>query len=228
MRYNLSKKRGNGVKKNICIVVLLLFVLGLGGYLCYDKLLKKENKNNDNLTEEKISIDDRYKNFIDNYKSYIAKEQNEVGECVKDETCAPDAYFLTKYFSCRTDDETEFSAASGSCNQFGSNYDVVLKNGKLTVNYKDEELKATFGKEYLIAKDVWNFEMIYIGNGGFRQLYFIKEDGTVGMADIELGAISKNIEITSVENMKNITNILEETTGGASGPIFIDIDGKIY
>ena len=104
----------------------------------------------------------------------------------------------------------------------------MLKNGKLTVNYKDEELKATFGKEYLIAKDVWNFEMIYIGNGGFRQLYFIKEDGTVGMADIELGAISKNIEITSVENMKNITNILEETTGGASGPIFIDIDGKIY
>ncbi len=216
------------MKKNICIIVLLLCVIGLGGYLSYDKLLKKENKNNDNLTEEKISIDDRYKNFIDNYKAYIAREQNEVDECDKDETCAPDAYFLTKYFSCRTDDETEFSAANDSCNQFGSNYDVVLENGRLTVNYKDEELKATFGKEYLIANDVWNFEMIYIGNGGFRQLYFIKEDGTVGMADIELGAINKNIEITSVENMKNITNILEETTGGASGPIFIDIDGKIY
>ena len=34
------------MKKNICIIILLICVLGLGGYIAYDKILKDNDKTN--------------------------------------------------------------------------------------------------------------------------------------------------------------------------------------
>lgn len=219
------------MKKNICIIVLLLCVIGLGGYLSYDKFFKEEKeveKSDKNLAKNKDTVDERYKSFIDNYKNEINNEKTEIDKWNEGSGNASDSLTISKYFICRTDDATEFNAASDSCNQFGNDYDVVLLNGKLTVNYKDEELKSIFGKVYLIATDVWNFEMVYTGNGGFRNLYFIKNDGTVGMANVELGALDKKIEIeNNYKGYKNIVNILEGTSGGGSYAMFIDINGNI-
>ena len=238
MRYNLSKKRGNGVKKNICIVVLLLFVLGLGGYLCYDKLLKKENKNNDNLTEEKISIDDRYKNFIDNYKVSIDTKKSElkkeIDECNKTngecENYSED-FNIKKYFSCPSS-EKYFS--QNGCT-IDSSYNVNLVNNKLTISYDNEELQKIYGEKYLIASDVWNFEMIQSPGNGSWMVFFIKTDGSVGYAAVE-DVYSKNTNekwksekfeiVNNYHNLKNIVDIKEVTYDYYSHILFIDIDGN--
>lgn len=119
------------MKKNICIVILLLCVLGLGGYLSYDKFFKKEKeveKNDKNLAKDKDTVDERYKAFIDNYKNEINKEKTEIDKWNEESGNASDSLTISKYFICRTDDATEFNAASDSCNQFGNDYDVVLLN----------------------------------------------------------------------------------------------------
>ena len=60
------------MKKNICIIILLICVLGLGGYIAYDKILKDNDKTNvnneqkndnskDNLTEVNLKESDKIK-----------------------------------------------------------------------------------------------------------------------------------------------------------------------
>ena len=60
------------MKKNICIIILLICVLGLGGYIAYDKILKDNNKTNvkneqkndekkDNLIEVNLKESDKIK-----------------------------------------------------------------------------------------------------------------------------------------------------------------------
>ena len=62
-------------------------------------------------------------------------------------------------------------------------------------------------------------------------LYFINEDGTVGKADAEY---RMNNEISVIKDIgyKNIVSIISGTFGdeftGYHGPIFIDINGRIY
>lgn len=41
------------MKKNICIIVLLLCVIGLGGYLSYDKFFKEEKEVENNYKDYK-------------------------------------------------------------------------------------------------------------------------------------------------------------------------------
>jgi len=42
------------MKKNVVIIILSILVLGLGGYLVYDKVLEKEETNVNNKNEEEI------------------------------------------------------------------------------------------------------------------------------------------------------------------------------
>ena len=62
-------------------------------------------------------------------------------------------------------------------------------------------------------------------------LYFINEDGTVGKADTEY-RMNDNISVIKDIGYKNIVSIISGTFGdeftGYHGPIFIDINGKIY
>ena len=46
------------MKKNICIIILLICVLGLGGYIAYDKILKDNDKTNVNNEQSNTKKND--------------------------------------------------------------------------------------------------------------------------------------------------------------------------
>jgi len=48
----IQKEKKTGTWKNVLIVILLLAVLGLGGYICYDKLIKEEPKQEQKESEK--------------------------------------------------------------------------------------------------------------------------------------------------------------------------------
>ena len=109
-------------------------------------------------------------------------------------------------------------------------YNVELNSeGELKVIYysKDNSSDSKF-----IANDVLNYYIIYYGNGGYKGLYFIYKDGSVGFANIELAYMNKeDITIKNIENVKNIVTIVQGSfSDGMSGyhaPIYIDIDGNM-
>jgi len=109
-------------------------------------------------------------------------------------------------------------------------YNVELNpEGELKVIYysKDNSSDSKF-----IADDVLNYYIIYYGNGGYKGLYFIYKDGSVGFANIEQAYMNKeDITIKNIENVKNIVTIVQglfsDGMSGYHAPIYIDIDGNM-
>lgn len=109
-------------------------------------------------------------------------------------------------------------------------YDVELSpDGELKVIYYSNDNSSD---SKFIANDVLNYYIIYYGNGGYKGLYFIYKDGSVGFANIEQAYMNKeDITIKNIENVKNIVTIVQgRFSDGMSGyhaPIYIDIDGNM-
>ena len=116
-------------------------------------------------------------------------------------------------------------------NSIVGDYNISIDaQGILYVDYEDAKLKAKFGKKK-IASNVLSFYLIESGNGGGNVLYFINQNGTVGLADIEYGA-ETNINIKTDLGYKNIVNVISGVfsaqKSAAASAIFVDIDGKLY
>ena len=109
-------------------------------------------------------------------------------------------------------------------------YDVELNpEGELKVIYysKDNSSDSKF-----IANDVLNYYIIHYGNGGYKGLYFIYKDGSVGFANIEQAYMNnEDITLKNIDNVKNIVTIVQgsfsDGLSGHRGPIYIDIDGNM-
>ena len=110
-------------------------------------------------------------------------------------------------------------------------YEISInEKGCLYVRYFNKELNDKYGK-YKIADNVLSFYVINDGQNFGNMLYFISEDGTVGKADTEY-RMNDNISVIKDIGYKNIVSIISGTFGdefaGYEGPIFIDINGRIY
>lgn len=110
-------------------------------------------------------------------------------------------------------------------------YEISInEKGTLYVRYFNKELNDKYGK-YKIADNVLSFYVINDGQNFGNMLYFINEDGTVGKASAEY-RMNDNISVIKDIGYKNIVSIISGTFGdeftGYHGPIFIDINGKIY
>lgn len=199
------------MKKNIVIVILLILVLGLAGYLGYDKFLSAKTVENasDNTnseiagTTEADNTENDYQIFAKNLKSHLSRY---------------DENNLNRQFV--NNDNVRYP------------YTVYLnENGSLFVKYSNSELNAKYG-DYKISDDVLSFYVIETGNGGMSLLYFINGDGTIGSADVEFVSDSNQITVKKDLGYKNIVSIVSGSFGdgysGAQGPIFIDINGNIF
>ena len=109
-------------------------------------------------------------------------------------------------------------------------YDVELNpEGELKVIYYSNDNSSD---SKFIANDVLNYYIIHYGNGGYKGLYFIYKDGTVGFANIEQAYMNKeDITLKNIDNVKNIVTIVQgsfsDGMSGYRGPIYIDIDGNM-
>ena len=201
-----NKKNSKGLI--VLVIILIICVLGLTGYILYDKNNKSDNislGNENKTTAEQKKENNNYKSFSSNLKSEISK----------------------KYDS----NNLNYQTISNEVVKDG--YEVFLtKENTLYVKYNNVELLSKYGK-YKIADNVLNFYIISTGQGGGNTLYFINEDGTVGSADTEYSIENENqIKIKNDIGYKNIVSIVNGTFGdgysGVNGPIFIDIDGNIF
>ena len=109
-------------------------------------------------------------------------------------------------------------------NSNDENYSITLSgNGILKLNEKE------------VANNVIGFNVAYVGNGGYKNLYFIKDDGTVAYASIDETEYLSNgkIKTKNVDGLKNIVSIMGGVAGaygypGACYGYAIDIEGNMF
>ena len=142
-------------------------------------------------------------------------------------------------------------------------FEVYVKNLKATMlKYNEEEIEGKEYREYIIdgkdsndenytitlsgngilklddkevANNVIGFNAVYTGNGGYKNLYFIKEDGSVAYAAIDETEYLSNgkIKTTDVKGLKNIISIMGGVSAtyeypGACYGYAIDIEGNMF
>lgn len=204
-----SKNKNTGLV--VIIVILLLAVIGLGGYIVYDKVLKNssnETENNDNKPSDNLKDTDQNGQTTknNNYQLFASNLKNE----------------FSKY------DEKNRPYLNVISTIGNGNFIIYLtENRELYIKYYNKDKNA----EHKIADNVLSFNAVTVGKGGGKMLYFINEDGTVGSADIEFG-LEKEITVKKDLGYKNIVSIVGGIFGDEENVIndvvFIDIDGNIY
>ena len=197
---------------NVLVIILLIVVVCLTGFIVYDNV--SSNKNNSNPTENngnntnQNNQDNNVKetsNSFELFKNNLIKERKEKYDTSKD-----------KYI---VDSKSE------------KDYTIsLLANGdlKLTVNNKSN-------KDKVIAKNVLLYEIAYVGQGGMKSVYFVKEDGTVSSYFVDNYVTNgKDEEVkNNIGNFKDVIAIIPGTVelkndpSGGMEPNFIDINGNI-
>ena len=196
------------MKKNIFILILVFLVVGLSGYIAYDKYIKPSTKgdtkkDNKEVTKEKTS-DERYKEYLDNLaesikKEYINKNPNE-------------------------DYSAEITNTTRVDNEDIEGHYFVSINDKLEL-ITTAEVDGL--EDSVIANNVVSYYVIRVGNGGFNSIYYITTEGKVYSANVELAMYNKTkLEIKEVDSVKNIVEI-KNGNSIVGFPIFVDIDGNI-
>lgn len=94
---------------------------------------------------------------------------------------------------------------------------------------KDNLLK--YNRKTKVDSDVANIYLCYTGNGGFANIVFLHNDGTVSKMS-GMSTQKGEIIVEKIEQLKNIVNVIavnvsDEFGSGASTYYFIDIDGNI-
>lgn len=188
--------------KNVIITILVILVLGLGGYLVYDKIEGRNESVNEENKEQQVVSDNNYQVFANKLKTEFSKynDNNKNSQYVENDIVP-------------------------------AGYEVYLNsNGSLYVKYNDVTLNNKYG-EYKIADNVLSFYVINTGQDIGNNVYFINQDGTVGSADTEYG-ISNTISVKNDIGYKNIVAVVSGSFNydqtGTRGPIFIDINGNIF
>ena len=215
----------NKNKKYIVLVtILMILVLGLGGFIVYDKVLKEdkttnnENSNSENSNNENTNVSET-SNPFELFRNNLIQERNEKFDESKDRSLS---YSLNE------------KTAMG--NYF---YELSLnKDGDLIVNFSQSDLIDRYGNSVVLAHNVLLFNSVNVGNGGMKVLYFVKEDGTVSSINLEQQLeVKGDFNVTdNVGNFKDIINIIPssidlnnaEISDSTVQPFFIDINGKIF
>ena len=202
----------NNKKSKALTIILVLIIIGLSGYLVYDKFIttdettttketKEETKKttaNETKFKSENKIEDLYKSYLDNLKKDITTKYNDNNYNVINGKYYNDTLYT---FSITKDLDLVFTSYDSKFNQ------------------------------YKVSDNVLNMFIVETGNGGFKTLYFIKSDGSLNSLAIDSIADTGKIDVKK-ENKEYIVNV---TTGGfdlnesgAYGPIFIDVKGNVF
>lgn len=195
----------------ITIILLILAVLGLAGYIVYNKFIVTEFVE---PTAQAVELPNNYGLFKKNLTAAVKKYSDDQTK----------TYYLSEQFIDSKDVTGGYSVyLTGS----------EVGNGELHVKFFDQTLIDKFGNPK-IADDVLSFYIYASGNGGFNTIYMIKKDGSVSSTSIET-IVNGQDNFFSKDNVggyKNIVSVIGglfgDGQGEAKGPIFIDINGNIY
>lgn len=193
------------MKKNvlfIIIIILLLGVLGFGGY----KYMELEKDNDILINENKTITEELNKQ----------KEESEKASATNDYSS-----FVKKMKESRESLNNAIGLGEMTSNPFINEkiekYGIGLtKTGELSVENKK------------IASNVLFYRAIFVGNGGFRGLFYVTEDGKVYIANVEESLYNKEtIKIKEIKGVKEIVNIIPSGAEDGQDALFVDINGNI-
>lgn len=194
------------------IVILIIVIMGLIGYIFYNKTSYNQNFSNDTTMKTDNEISDKnidtettnnlYNKYLNNLKSNIAKNYDN---------------FNNNYeYVENLETGLEYSLK-------------IEKNGDLNLSFYNEDLKQKYNN-YKLSGDVLTMFLIQVGQAGFYNVYFLKNDGTIFSQCIDCLAF-EDVALKK-ESYKNIVNIIQGgfdmEYSGVDGAIFIDIEGNIY
>ena len=207
-------------KKNtgliITIVVLVVLLLGLGGYVCYDKFYLDDVSKVNNKTNENVNSTGTFEVFAKTLKANRVKHMQE--DSKNNISTNADVY------NSSLEDEV------------GTFYVLLTADGTLSISFEKESLKKY---DITIDSNVLFYEMVYNTIDGSRTLYYVKDDGKVYMATPELDVYEQRNKISSkvVDGVKDIVLIRQLNkydkvlNGGKYSRYafeFVDINGNIY
>ena len=214
------------MKKNVIITILVLIILGLGGYITYDKFLEKEDINNkkdvvNNVIKNEGNIknetsDDRYNDYLKNLENAINNHFQKVPDISDDELSKLD---YKKYYSQQS--------YCGSTADSGIEYCISLDNKILNLKLSNNEESTV-----KLSDNVLNYFIVSIGQYGYKNLYYITTTGKIYEVNHEM-QIDEGVDNLSKKelNLKNIVNVIGVNAGllSSSGDVaFIDIDGNLF
>ncbi len=214
------------MKKNVIITILVLIILGLGGYITYDKFLEKEDINNkkdvvNNVIKNEGNIknetsDDRYNDYLKNLENAINNHFQKVPDISDDELSKLD---YKKYYSQQS--------YCGSTADSGIEYCISLDNKILNLKLSNNEESTV-----KLSDNVLNYFIVNVGQVGYKNLYYITTTGKIYEVDHEMQIDEAVDNLNKKElNLKNIVNVIGVNAGllSSSGDVaFIDIDGNLF
>lgn len=218
----------------ISLVILIILVIGLGGYIVYDKFLKDEGKvflstkptTSSNALPIAAEIIDtaavqaaKLNSLSLNLKDYEGQEIN----------LFPKKYELISQINVTTDGKAYITANEEYENKkiYKSIADKYVYTGIMQEG--DNKLMGL----YLTDQVVYAYYS-YVGNGGYSALFLVKTDGTVSIINFEdefgfkFDENGKVLIENNYRDLKNIARIFNLPVMGAWGVTFVDINGVRY
>ena len=204
---------GKPKKAPIITIILLFFIsLGLIGYIAYDKTIGSAEKENHTLGKPPVvsTVNNLFSTYSTNMQDAIAKYKDD----------------LTGEFSYNEQNVSSACVSDGYSAYIKSNGDLYVKfyNSALITKYGDNKLSS----------GVLSFYVLPSGQGGCNSVYFIKNNGTVSIADVEY-AVNQDKDITVSDNIGNYTDIVSiiggiagDSQSGAAHPFYVDVNGNIF
>ena len=234
----MEKKKN--ISKIISIVLACLLIISLG-YSIYDKFIKKEEapncpkceekecptnecpSNDSTNNETKATTTNLYQVFSANLKKKITSWNLNSG------------YFLA---------ENGYFVEYENGGRFLVTYKIILTNKmelKLVFdpdtpiewNHQGNYI-SKYGKEIKIANNVISVHVANYDAGGYQNIYFINENGTIGVAEpyALFNGVTNKLPVTNpLSGYKNIVSIVQGTFDGegtTQDPYAIDINGNAH
>ena len=180
------------------IIVLCLVVLGLGGYIVYDKVLSNNPNNSESINENNNN------NSLYNYN--LAKRTT-------------DQAVRQGYIEILVD--TDGNAYLYTFGNLDYENDSQLKTNIKNLEKKFETCSpkgytyidgSTELKAYkLNLTNVLTTYYVHMGNGGFSYFVFVKEDGKLSYLSYDKLINNGEIELKNINDLENVVSIVENT-----------------
>lgn len=210
----------------VAIVILAILVVGLGGYIVYDKFLSKnviETTEENSKSEMNTKTENKINEETNTYKALTIDNSNCLTDC----------------------NNIEYTLGSSIA---GDGIEVWIANNentKINVNINRTLLKNIYAYEFSSNEDMYTFEFTkkiqdtFVGHIGqdssMPMLFVLLEDGSVQYVDLYSKITSGNASPKELSNVQNIIKFYsagvrtkESETSGVMTVLAQTFDGKFY
>ena len=246
VKKEIKKDNQNNKVLIVLAVILSILVLGLGGFIVYDKVLSdkpidnKDNNNGNNNNDNKTDNDDKQD---DNTKNDNKTDDKNTGGTTNTDCPTGNQYkynvskrkqtqvIQTRYFQVIVDTAGDAYVSVVGYPNFDDDKNNLIKFEKTFKEYAPEGTwyfdpgePDTISAYKLNVGKILSVSYVDVGNGGTGGYIFIKENGTLSFFLDNSIFGSGNIEVKNIEGIKNVVSIQQAT---ASAPVYaVTIDGE--